>query len=95
MHCAAVQLCSGLGSVCSVCVPQFVLFLAAHLASVCCLLFPPRATCSVHACHSVPVSRCAPAPHPTGLPVRIVGKLSDSAFLFFLFFQTPSLLLTH
>lgn len=41
MHIAAVQLWSGLGPVCSVSVPQFVLFLSAHLASVCSLLFPP------------------------------------------------------
>lgn len=79
---AAVPLCScTVCVVCPVCVPQFVLFLSAHLASVCSLLFPPQASCTVRACHSVPVSRSAPPP-PHRLPVRAVGKPLDSAFLF-------------
>lgn len=57
-----MQLCNMLSAVCSVSVPQFILFLSAHLGSVCSPLFPPLASCTVHSCHSVPVSRCAPPP---------------------------------
>lgn len=60
-----------------------------HLAIVCTLSFLME-PCALFMPVTQSLSRCASTPPP--LPVGIVGTLQDSAFLFF---QTPSLFLTH